>query len=101
VEEDQEWLAWAEDEYAQYLQGERTRYAWVMRTYGAMTPAQAEEAAIRHYPYEPPETPFRGLVFHDEAWHWAMLTLKGDQYVLCHPELVEPPAAYTALDEQG
>jgi hypothetical protein len=89
---------WTEEEYARYLEGERKRYAWVMRTYGAMTLEQADEAATRHYPYEAPGTPCRGLVFHDEAWHWAMLTLKGEYYWSRYPDLAEPSAAYRALD---
>lgn len=89
---------WAEAEYVRYLQGERARYAWVMRTYGAMSAAQADEAADLRYPYEPPGTAYRGLVFHDEAWHWAMLALEGEQYWLRHPDLAEPPQAYRAID---
>ena len=86
---------WPEDEYVQYLRGERARYAWVMRTYGTMSSAQANEAADLRYPYEPPGTAFRGLVFHDEAWHWAMLALKGERYWLRYPELARPPEGPT------
>ena len=60
---------WPEDEYQEYLRGERERYAWVMRTYGAMTAEQADGEALRAYPYQPPGTSFRGLAFHDLAWH--------------------------------
>jgi hypothetical protein len=90
--------AWPEDEYVQYLRAERARYAWVMRTYGAMSSAQADEAADLRYPYEPPGTAYRGLVFHDEAWHWAMRALKGERYRSRYPELAEPPETYRALD---
>ena len=87
---------WTEDAYVQYLRRERARFAWVMRTYGAMSSAQADESADRRYPYEPPGA-YRGLVFHDEAWHWAMRALKGEQYWLRHPELAKPPDAYRVL----
>ncbi|GAA1986872.1 hypothetical protein [Catenulispora subtropica] len=86
-----------EDEYLAYLKGERSRYAWVMRAYGGKSQEEADEAAELFYAYEPPG-PYRGLVFHDEAWHWAMLTLHGHDYVTRLPHLVEPPAEYRALD---
>ena len=96
--EDDPWPEWPEHKYLRYLKGERARYAWVMRTYAAMSSVQADEAADLRYPYEPPGTAYRGLIFHDEAWHWAMLALKGEQYWLRHPELLGPPEAYRALD---
>lgn len=86
-----------EDEYLASLEGERSRYAWVLRMYGGVPSAEAETAAERFYEYEP-TGPYRGLVFHDEAWHWAMLRVKGDDYVTRYPELVDPPAEYRALD---
>lgn len=82
---------WTEDDYVRYLQGERARYAWVMRTYGAMSSAQADEASDLRYPYQPPGTAYRGFVFHEEAWHLAMLALKGELYWKHHPELADPP----------
>lgn len=84
--------------YRRYLREERAAYAWVMRTHGGMTPQQADAAAADFYVYEPPDDPYRELVFHDEAWHWAMLALKGGQYWRRHPELAHPSAAYDALD---
>ncbi|WP_017589657.1 hypothetical protein [Nocardiopsis ganjiahuensis] len=50
------------------------------------------------YAYQPPGTSHRGLVFHDEPWHWAMIGLKGAYYWRDHPEFAEPPAEYRALD---
>lgn len=91
-------MVWAEEEYVEYLRGERARYAWVMRTYGGMNAEDAESAAVRWYPYEAADEPLRGLVFHDEAWHWAMLSLRGEQYWARHPELADRPAAYRELD---
>jgi hypothetical protein len=38
--------------------------------------------------------PHRGLLFHDEAWHWAMLQTAGPQYWVNRPELKQPSAAY-------
>ena len=88
---------WSEDEYVQYLRDERRRYAWVMQQYGALDVIEAELAAVRRYPFEASDAPNRGLVFHDEAWHWAMREIHGDKYWISHPRLVEPPAEYEAL----
>jgi len=98
VAEDYIWPEWPEDEYVRYLHGERARYAWVMRKYGTMSSAQADEAADMRYPYQPPGTAYRGMIFHNLAWHWAMLALKGEHYWLRYPELAKPPEAYRALD---
>lgn len=94
MSEDPDWTPWPEEEYARYLAAERVRYAWVMRTRGGMAPAQADEAAEQWYTYEPPENPYRDLVFHEDAWHWAMLALKGDHYWADDPGLTTPPPDY-------
>jgi hypothetical protein len=88
---------WSEDEYIQYLRDERRRYEWVMQRHGGLDAVQAAVAAATRYPFEPAETPYRGLVFHDEAWHWAMRDIHGDQYWVSHPNLVTPSAEYEAL----
>lgn len=89
---------WSEEEYVDYLAGERRCFAWVMRRHGGLTEIQAEAAALERYPYQANDEPYRGLVFHDEAWHWAMRKIYGDSYVVQHPKLVEPSAEYRALD---
>lgn len=86
-----------EEEYTQYLREERERYAWVMRVYGGLGPEQAVEAAVQRYPYDPPGTRFRRMIFHDEAWHWAMLAIEGEDYPQRRPDLVQPPVEYRAL----
>ncbi|MGH4036169.1 hypothetical protein ACQB60_45570 [Actinomycetota bacterium Odt1-20B] len=91
-------MTWSEAEYTEYLESERRCYAWAMRRYGDLTPAEAWQAALECYPYEPSDAPFRGLVFHDEAWHWAMLKIYGHRYARDHPELASLPAEYVLLD---
>ncbi|MFI1968087.1 hypothetical protein BLA24_21190 [Streptomyces cinnamoneus] len=91
-------MTWSEAEYVEYLQSERRLYAWVMRRHGNLTLPESWAAALAAYPYEPDGTPHRGLVFHDEPWHWAMLDLHGERYTVEHPELVHPPVEYTALE---
>ncbi|GAA3246510.1 hypothetical protein [Nonomuraea helvata] len=88
---------WGEEEYVACLRDERRNFAWVMQRYGGLTSAEAEEAGLERYPYEPSGTPFRGLIFHDEAWHWAMLRIYGDRYTVDHPEVAHPSAEYEAL----
>ncbi|MEU3710239.1 hypothetical protein [Streptomyces catenulae] len=94
-------MTWTETEYRAYLAEERRLYAWVLCRYGDRTPEEARAAALGRYPYEPAEAPLRGLVFHDEAWHWAMLTLHGEGYWRRHPELADPPAAYRELADEA
>lgn len=89
---------WSDDEYVQYLQDERRRFAWVMQRYGSLNATQAEAAAVDRYPFEANDAPYRELVFHDQAWHWAMLKIHGDLYWIQHPELLKPPAEYRALE---
>jgi hypothetical protein len=91
-------MTWSEAEYLEYLQVERRRYAWVMRRHGHLTRAEAWTAALKCYPYEPSDAPYRGLVFHDEAWHWAMRAIHGDRYTVERPELVEPSDEYLAVE---
>ena len=90
-------MDWGEDKYLDYLYGERRRFAWVMQRHGGLTPAEAEAAAVDRYPYEPADKPYRVLVFHDTAWHWAMLKIHSDRYWLAYPHLATPSAEYRAL----
>lgn len=85
---------WTEDEYRDYLEKERRLFAWTLQNYGSYSPADAEREAIRFYEYEPPSTEGRGLVFHDEAWHWAMRTIFGQGYWHSHPKYWPPPQEY-------
>ncbi|NEE03942.1 hypothetical protein [Phytoactinopolyspora halotolerans] len=90
-------MTWAEADYVEYLQQERRLFAWVMQRHGGLSPDESEAAALEQYPYEPSDAPFRGLVFHDEAWHWAMLAIHGDRYWADHPEFAQASAEYRAL----
>src|SRR5438132_209916 len=83
-----------EQEYLDCLEHERDMFAWVLVNFGRVAAPEAEEDALRTYPYEPPSPAGRGLVFHDRAWHWAMLTLHGPGYWRANPELLagSPPS---------
>jgi hypothetical protein len=91
-------MAWNEEAYVEYLRDERRRFAWVMQRHGGLTATQAEAAALEHYPYEPSDAPYRGLVFHRQAWDWAMRKIYKNLYWVEHPELARPSAEYEALD---
>ncbi|MFB6619581.1 hypothetical protein ACIGFK_42250 [Streptomyces sp. NPDC085524] len=90
-------MTWSEAEYLDYLNAERRGYAWVMQHHGGLSPEEAMEAALKWYEYESADEPNRGLVFHDDSWHWAMSAIHGDRYVLTHPELVDSSPEYRAL----
>ncbi|RCG17635.1 hypothetical protein DQ392_17475 [Streptomyces reniochalinae] len=90
-------MVWSEAEYLGCLRSERRGYAWVMRHHAGLTSAEAREAALERSPYEPQDAPCRGLIFHDEAWHRAMVAIHGDRYVGEHPELADPSSDYRAL----
>ena len=88
--------AWGdEEEYLSSLAAERSLFAWTLRHYGNVPIDEAERAAMAFYGYEAP-SPRRGFLFHDEAWHWAMRQLHGEQYWEGHPERATPSDAYLA-----
>ncbi|GAA5068016.1 hypothetical protein [Nocardia callitridis] len=84
----------SEDEYLETLGKERRRYAWVLERYLGKTAAAAHAEALRFYEYEPPDVANRGLVFHNDAWHWALLGLPGGSYWQTHPEWERPGDEY-------
>ena len=69
-----------EKEYCAYLAHERHMFAWCLSEIGGFTSDEAHHSALKRYPYEPPGDEYRGLIFHDEAWHYAMWHLHGEQY---------------------
>lgn len=87
---------WSEAEYMSYLLSERRLYAWCLAHYGGLAKDEAESLANSFYEYESPDDPYRELVFHDEAWHWAMRKILGDGYWMKTPERASPSAEYRA-----
>jgi hypothetical protein len=83
-----------EEDYVAYLNAERKLFAWCLEKYGQHSATKAEDEALSFYPYEPTSDSHRGLVFHDEAWHWAMLKVHGAMYWKEHPELQSPSEDY-------
>lgn len=89
---------WSEDDvdYREYLANERHLYAWCLVVYGGLSQADADSKANEFYVEESSADPMRGLVFHDQAWHWAMLRILGEGYWLKHPESETPSPQYQA-----
>jgi hypothetical protein len=92
---DNPWQVAPEEEYLASLEHERHMFAWCLVQHGSFTPEAAAQKALDFYQYEPPEEEHRGLVFHDEAWHWAMLGIS-PRYWRTHPELAHASDAYRA-----
>ena len=83
-----------ETNYASQLAHERHMYAWCLVVYGGSTQEDARAIAEEFYPHEEPDAPHRGLVFHDQAWHWAMLRIFGADYWVIRPGTEKPSAQY-------
>lgn len=88
-----------EQQYLQQLEHERYMFGWCLSTYAAIDVDIATAKAAAFYPYRAPDYPERELVFHDEAWHWAMLEIFGKQYWLDKPEYQLPSEQYIAASD--
>jgi hypothetical protein len=75
-------------------------YAWCLVIHASMDPGGADREALERYPFQAESDPYRGLIFHDEAWHWAMLRLHGEQYWVKSPHLQTASAAYREESER-
>lgn len=71
-------------------------FAWCLVNCLDKSRDEATDAALAFYAYEPAIDAYRGLVFHDEAWHWAMRRFVGEGYWRNRPDLAEPSAEYRA-----
>ncbi len=98
--ESQQGLVMDETEYAATLLAERHMYAWTLQQYGHMTASEAQAQASAFYAYQTADVPLRELVFHEDAWHWAMLTLLGECYWRQYPEFEQVSPAYDAECER-
>ena len=87
-------MRWTEAEYVAYLEAERHLFAWCLERYGGVSKEEAVKQALVRYPYQPAGTRLRGLIFHDQAWYWAMLHIKGQFYWMVNPELGRPSDEY-------
>lgn len=83
-----------EAEYIIYLLHERRLFAWCLMRYGEFDVAEAYREAAKLYPYYSAIQMDREDVFHEEAWHWAMVKLFGNNYTKEYPTLAHPPYEY-------
>jgi hypothetical protein len=86
-------FTFSEEEYRAYLISERKAYTWTLVNYGNYSEDDAEKTAMDFYR----DDPRTELIFHDSAWHWAMLKIFGNNYWNNRPDLLDPPAAYIKL----
>ncbi len=84
-----------EAEYIIYLLHERRLYAWCLINYGQMQVHESYQEASKLYQYYPFDQEDREDVFQEEAWHWAMVKLFGNDYASKHPQLADPPYQYS------
>ena len=90
-ETDEEW-------YVETLGQQRGLHVWCLVRYGNLSEEEARANAADLYAYEPPDPEGdRGVVFHDSAWHWAMLRIHGFCYWHHHPELLPSSEEYNAM----
>ena len=85
----------SEEEYKSQLEEQRHMYSWCLQNIGGYSETQASKKAQEFYKYEPVSEKHRNLVFHNDAWHWAMLYLKGEQYWVKYPELESETKEYS------
>jgi hypothetical protein len=87
-------IGWSEDEYRNCLECERILFAWCLVQLGGYQTDAAQRKSEERYPYEPADAPYRGLVFHNSAWTWAMEELHGHGFWWSQPELQTPSPEY-------
>ncbi|NMM91347.1 hypothetical protein B2J88_44800 [Rhodococcus sp. SRB_17] len=91
-------IAWSDEgEYTAYLLAERRCMAWALEMLGHLDPDAAAHFAKTMYPYESADDPDRGAIFHDQAWHYAMLRVFGEGYWQKHSDRLNPSTAYDDL----
>lgn len=83
-----------EAEYRATLEWQRHLFAWCLVQLGGYSAEVAERKTMECYPYEAPDDPARGIMFHDMAWHYAMLLIHGSFYWRSRPDLAFPSAEY-------
>lgn len=77
------------------IEDARHLFAWCLIHYGQVPPESAREQAREFYPDQTPGCRYeREMLFHDEAWHWAMLRVVGDFYWIERPELAGASLEY-------
>ncbi|MEM7333578.1 MAG: hypothetical protein AAF490_15925 [Chloroflexota bacterium] len=84
-----------EAEYIIYLLHERRLYAWCLITYGQMAVDESYREAGTLYRYYSIDEEDREDIFQEEAWHWAMLKLYGNEYARKFPQLAAPSYEYS------
>ena len=85
----------SEDEYLAQLNQQKHMYYWCLINVGSFSLNKAKNEAEKLYKYEHQTEGYRWLIFHDDAWHWAMLKIHGEQYWLKDPNLENESKEYS------
>jgi len=85
----------SEEEYNSMLKQQSHMYDWCLRNIGKYSREEAKAETEEFYTYESPKESSRGLFFHEDAWHCAMLRLQGEQYWLSFSELEKESFEYS------
>ncbi|MCL6416272.1 hypothetical protein MIB92_11465 [Aestuariirhabdus sp. Z084] len=83
-----------EEEYLSQLKQQRHMFEWCLLNIGVYSQDEIESASKRLFSYKPESDEYRWLVFHDDAWHWAMLEIKGEGYWREYPNLKDESLEY-------
>ena len=83
-----------EEEYLKQLKQQRHMFEWCLLNIGTFSQEKIESASNRLFSYKPESDRYRWLVFHDDAWHWAMLEIKGEGYWRTYPNLERASIEY-------
>ena len=90
--------AFTEEQYALALDNIRYLFAWTLVRYGDFSHKKAKEEAMKQFPYQSENEDYRELVFHEEAWHWAMLFLYGENYWDNFPQYISFSDEYLTVE---
>lgn len=94
------WSEWDETDYCKTLEHGRKMYAWCLVQLNGIDAAEAKARAEKRYPYQAPGTPYRGIIFHEDSFHIAMLDTHGNCYWVNKPELLEHKRAFDEESER-
>lgn len=83
-----------EEEYLNQLKQQRHMFEWCLLNVGEYSRDKIKSVSNRLFSYKPESDEYRWLVFHEDAWHWAMLEIKGEGYWCKYPNLKDPSLEY-------
>ncbi len=80
--------------YSEQIRIEKHMYKWCLIKYGSLNHELADKQANDFYNFESEDNEYKYIVFHEEAWHWAMIKIHGENYWIVDPSLKSIPSEY-------